>query len=187
MTTDINPYDEAFDSEYIKKQRAVWDDYSRGENDPSVLAKKHGILRKDAMQMVEEVKGYLKEHHNFQDMAKEALSKMTYTFEMIKREQWENVEELKNSDKGILAMSTALKNIAATEGQLQDALQKAGLYENDEMAEMMMESERKMEGVQQLLMEVIDKAPELKPMIIAGLIKIENPDHLDEPMDIDDV
>lgn len=169
---------------WVKKQNEVYDDYVRGEQNFSALARKHNITRAKAIEMVEEVNAYVRQSGVFKEMAKERLSEMDHHYSMLIKEGWLAVEDMKDSNKSD-KIPSALKAIGDLEAKRQEALTKAGMYDDYEVGDMLAESERKIDGIKHLLKEVITKFPESKNMILAGLRDIQDPNRLPEPEVID--
>ena len=172
-------------TKWIKQQNAVYDDYVKGEQNYTKLAKKHNITRAEAIKMVEEVNTYVRQSGAFKEMAKERLSEMDHHYSMLIKEGWEAIEEMKQDGGKSDKIATTLKAIADIEAKRQDALQKAGMYDDYEVGDMLAESERKIDAIRSLLREVIAKHPETKQMILVGLRDIQDPDRLPEPEVID--
>jgi hypothetical protein len=170
----------AAESKWVKQQNAVFDDYAKGEQDPTKLAKKHGITRAQAIQMVDEVKAYMRSSGIFKELAKERLGEMDYHYSLLMKKGHNAVEELEangNWDK----VPAALKVIGDLESKRQETLQKAGVYEDYEVGDMLAEAEAKVAAVSDLLKRVIAQFPETKTMIITGLRDIQDPDRLPDP------
>lgn len=168
-------------TKWIKTQNAIYDDYVRGEQNWTALAKKHGVKRAEAITAVEQVHDYVKASGAFKEMAKQRLAEMDHHYSMLIKAGWDAVEEMQADARKADKIAPALKAIADIEAKRQDALQKAGMYDDYEMGDLVAEAERKVEEVQKLLKDVISKFPETKTMIINGLRKIQNPDYLPEP------
>ena len=168
-------------TEWVKKQNAVYDDYVRGEQNFTQLARRHGITRAKAIEMVQEVNDYVRQSGAFKEMAKERLGEMDHHYSMLIKEGWQAVEDMKDEGKKSDKIPSALKAIADIEAKRQEALQKAGMYDDYEMGDMLAESERKIEAIKELLKEVITKFPETKNVILNGLRDIQDPNRLPEP------
>ena len=168
-------------TEWIRKQNAVYDDFVKGTQDYTALARKHGITRAKAIEMVREVNDYIKQSGAFKEMAKERLGEMDHHYSMLIKEGWQAVEDMKDEGKKADKIPSALKAIADIEAKRQEALQKAGMYDDYEMGDMLAESERKIEAIKELLKEVITKFPETKNVILNGLKDIQDPNRLPEP------
>lgn len=178
---DIKPIENVVaQTKWIKQQNAVYDDYVKGEQNYAKLAKKHGITRADAITMVEEVNSYIRQSGAFKEMAKERLGEMDHHYSMLIHTVWEAIEEMRQDGKHD-KVPAAAKAAGDLEAKRQEALQKAGMFEDYEIGDMLAESERKVGEVTKLLKRVIAEFPETKQMIIEGIKNIENPDRLPEP------
>ena len=170
---------------WIKKQNSVYDDYVKGEQNFTALAKKHGITRAEAIKMVDEVNDYIRQSGAFKEMAKERLAEMDHHYSMLIKEVWDAIQDMKDNPKFTDKIPSAAKAAADIEAKRQEALQKAGMYEDYEVGDMLAESEAKIDGIKALLKEVITKFPETKQMILEGLRDIQDPNRLPEPEVVD--
>lgn len=177
----VHPEDAAAASKWIKTQNAVYDDYVKGEQNWTALAKKHKITRAEAIKAVDEVHDYVKSTGVFKEMAKERLYEMDYHYNMLIKTVWDAIREMEADPRKADKIPAAAKAIADIESRRQEALTKAGMYDDYEMGDLMAESERKVEAIKTLLKEVVSKFPETKQMIIEGIHKIEDPDRLPDP------
>ena len=59
-----------------------------------------------------------------------------------------------------------IKTIADLEAKRIDMLQRAGLLENQELAEQLIEQERKQELITKIIVEVVSKCPTCKPRVL---------------------
>lgn len=171
------------DAEWFKKQNAIVDDFLKGNTNYTDLAKRHSIKRADAIIMLDEWKQYVRSDKSFKEMGRERLHEMDRHYGLIIQEMWDSHQDLKDSGEFHKA-ATVLKMISEVEAKRQDALQKAGMYDDGELADMVMETERKTQAIAEFLMKLAADYPELKPKIIEALKKIENPDYI-QPMDLD--
>lgn len=174
---------ELHDTEYFKNQNAIVDDFLKGNTNYTELAKKHRITRAEAVQMVNDWKDFVRSDKSFKEMGRERLHEMDRHYELIIKEMWENQDDLKDSGEFHKA-ATVLKMISETEAKRQDALQKAGMYDDGELADMIMENERKTEAISKFLTELIEEHPNLRGKIVEALRKIEDPDYI-APVDYD--
>lgn len=172
----------AITAKWVKLQNSIYDDYVKGEQNYTTLAKKHKVTRADAIQAVEEVKEYVNQTGAFKEMAKERLYEMDHHYSMLIKEGWDAIEEMKSSNgKEASKIATTIKAIADIEAKRQEALQKSGMYDDFEMGDMLAESERKIDLIKALLKDVLTKFPETKTMIMNGLRDIQDPDRLPDP------
>lgn len=168
-------------TQWIRKQNAVYDDFVKGNQNFTALAKKHNITRAKAIEMVREVNDYIKQSGAFKEMAKERLGEMDHHYSMLIQEGWNAVEDMKNESGKADKIPSALKAIADIEAKRQEALTKAGMYDDYEMGDMLAESERKIEAIKDLLKEIITKFPATKTTILTGLRDIQDPNRLPDP------
>lgn len=172
------------ESEWIKKQNEAFDLYLRGELSATKIAQRLGLKRADVVLMIDEVKQNLRSTESFKEMSRERLHEMDKHYAMLIKEAWDAVEELKSGEKTIDKVPGALKIIGDLEAKRQEALQKAGIYDDNEMGDMVAEAERKVEEIGVLLKKVIAAFPESKKMIVDGLRRIQDPNALPEPEEV---
>lgn len=172
-------------SKWMKKQNEVYDDYVKGNQNYTALAKRHGITRAEAITMIEEVNAYIRASSVFKEKAKERLAEMDHHYSMLIKEGWDAIEEMRGNPRDASKIATTIKAIADIEAKRQDALQKAGMYDDYEIGDMLAESERKIDAIKGLLKEIIAKYPETKNDVLNGLRDIQDPDRLPEPDVID--
>lgn len=171
------------DAEWFKKQNAVVDDFLKGNTNYTDLARRHSVKRAEAIQMLDEWKDFVRSDKSFKEMGRERLHEMDRHFGLIIKGLWDNAEALDEDDKHDKAAGVR-KIIAEVEHKRQDALQKAGMYDDGELADMVMETERKTQAIAEFLTKLAADEPHLKPRIIEALKKIENPDYI-APVDLD--
>lgn len=171
-------------SKWIKQQNDIYDDYVKGNQNFTALAKRHGVTRAEAIKMVEEVNEYIRASSVFKEMAKERLAEMDHHYSMLIKKVWDSIEELESEGK-YDRVPPATKIAGDLEAKRQDALQKAGMYEDYEVGDMLAEAERKVDAIKDLLKLIISKYPETKNDILNGLKDIQDPNRLPEPDVID--
>jgi hypothetical protein len=119
-------------------------------NNPSAIAKNLDISRAQVLELIDKWKNIVNLDNRIQDRAREALSAADQHYAMIINEAWDTVEEAgANSQLNIKAQ--ALKLIADVEGKRIDMLQKAGLLENTDIGNQIIETERK----QKILIDIL--------------------------------
>lgn len=172
-------------AKYVENQNKVAEMLLKyGQTNLTKIARATGLPRAEVVIMVDEIKAGMRSMDNYKEMARERLSQMDRHYELLIQEAWEAVEELKSDPKTMDKVPGALKIIGDLEAKRQESLQKAGLYDDSELADMMVETERKVEGIKKLLQDIIRSHPDLKEFIIQGLRKIENSDELPEPTEV---
>lgn len=130
-------------------------------NNPSVIAKNLDIPRTQVLELIDQWKNIVHLDNRIQDRAKEALSAADQHYAMIIKEAWDTVEEAGvNSQLNIKAQ--ALKLIADVEGKRIDMLQKAGLLENTDIGNQIIETERKQKILIDILKDVSSRCESCK-------------------------
>lgn len=186
MNNKIVPLEhKAITAKWIKIQNAIYDDFVKGEQNYTALAKKHKVTRAEAIQAIDEVKEYVNQTGAFKEMAKERLYEMDHHYSMLIKEGWDAIDEMRNNPRDASKIATTIKAIADIEAKRQEALQKSGMYDDFEMGDMLAESERKIDAIKNLLKDVLGKFPETKTMIMEGLRGIQDPHRLPDPDVID--
>jgi hypothetical protein len=73
------------------------------------------------------------------------------------------------------AKNAAIKLILDIESRRIDMLQKAGLLENKELADQLLETERKQEMIMNILKDIASKHPQIKNEILTRLSEVSGP------------
>lgn len=158
-------------TERIETLTIIVEDYLlRGETDPGKIAKAMGMPRKDVVVYIDEWKSIARNNSGLQDRARELVSEMDRSYDLIIKELWIALEEAEN----VRDKNTTLKNIADVTAKRQEALQKAGLYDDAAIGEEMALVEEQVEAIKQLLQRVVKEHPETKITIMEGLGRIFN-------------
>lgn len=138
---------ERFDS-----MNKVVEELLKGGN-PSSIAKSLGMKRAEVLDLLDDWKTLIKSDNHVRERAKEALAGADQHYAMLIQRAWETVEQAdQNAQLNIKAQS--LKLIADIEGKRIEMLQKAGLLEDNELADQLMETEKKQEILVSILKEV---------------------------------
>ena len=101
--------------------------------------------------------------------AQEAVFEADNHFSLIKRESWRLAEEAK-SDSDRRSELAALKLAGDIEGKRVDMLRNAGLLENNDIAQNLLETERKQEILANIIRKML--CPECKKAVAVELSKI---------------
>jgi hypothetical protein len=117
----------------------------QGQTD-NAIAKQLNIPRKEVKQLFNEYKDILVKDGESRDRAKDALNVMVEHYDVLIKESYGILDDLKNENFGhqIAAQMTAvLKNVADLEAKRLDAWQKAGLLDNSELGDELADMEEK--------------------------------------------
>jgi len=119
-------------------------------NSPTAIARSLSIKRTKVLEHLDTWKNLVKGDSSIRERAKEALAATDQHYAMIINRAWETVEQADANDQLNIKAQT-LKLIADVEGKRIDMLQKAGLLENNELGDQLIETERK----QGVLVEIL--------------------------------
>lgn len=137
MSTDIEVAD------HFDQMNRVVEEMLKGHN-PTQIARQLDLKRAEVLDHIETWKGLIKGDNSIRERAKEALAATDQHYAMIIQRAWETVEQANSNDQ-FNVKAQVLKLIADVEGKRIDMLQKAGLLENNELADQLLETERKQE------------------------------------------
>lgn len=126
---------------------------------PRTIAKHLDMTLGEVNRYIEEWQLFARENRYIQDRAKDALVNTDKHYDMLIQQLWDVVESAEAIDDYKLKAST-IKMLADIEKQRIEMLQKSGLLENQQLAEQVLETERKQEILFGILRELMDKYPE---------------------------
>jgi ElaB/YqjD/DUF883 family membrane-anchored ribosome-binding protein len=122
-------------------------------NTSAAIAKNLNLTRVQIDNHIKTWKELIKDNNAVKARAKEALAGADEHYSMLIKEAWRTVEQADLQDS-LNVKTQALKLIADIEAKRIDMLNKAGVLENDDMADQILESERKQELLVNILKEV---------------------------------
>ena len=138
--------------ERFDRMNKVVEELLKGGN-PTTISRTLDMKRSEVLDLLDEWKVLIKSDNHVRERAKEALAGADQHYAMLIQRAWETVEQAdQNSQYGTKA--STLKLIADIESKRIDMLQKAGLLEDNELADQLMETERKQEVLVGILKEV---------------------------------
>lgn len=155
---------ESLDHFQIRDQ--VVEQMLRGNN-PRKIAKDLNMKLKDVEFYIGDWQKFARENKYIQDRAKDALINTDKHYDMLVQQLWSVVEAADATDDYKLKAST-IKMLADVERQRIEMLQKSGLLENQQLAEQVLETERKQEILVGILRVLMNNHPE-----IAGWLRKE--------------
>jgi len=128
--------------------------FLKGTTNPTHIARETGFKRTEVQEYLNEWRSVVHSDKLIQNRAREALAGADNHYSMLIAEAWKVVEEA-NQTQALSHKTAALKLIADIQQKQIDMLQKAGLIENNEIADQIVETERKQEILVGILKEVI--------------------------------
>ena len=121
---------------------------------PKDISSRLGISRANVMQHIAEWKEIIHNDTNIHARAREALAGADQHYAMLIQKSWETAEQA-DSNQQYAVKVQALKLAADIETKRLDALNKAGVLENSELAEQVVETERKQKILTEILRDVV--------------------------------
>lgn len=164
MRTDLEPID------HFDQMNKVVEAMLKGTK-PRQIAKQLDLRLMDVEKYISEWQELARNNRHIQDRAREALTATDQHYDMIISGLWNIVDEADiNGD--YKAKKDTYKTIADIEKQRIEMLQKSGLLDNQQMAEQVLEMERKQEVLVGILRKIKDEYPEIAGYLRKELSKV---------------
>lgn len=142
-------------------------------NNPTQISKQLGLQRAEVVSHIETWRALMQGDHGVRERASEALAAADQHYSMIIKEAWDTVHQANNQD-ALNVKAQALKLIADVEQKRIDMLQKAGVIEKNDMADAILENERKQEVLVGILRDVSASCPNCKQEVARRLSQATN-------------
>jgi hypothetical protein len=152
---------------HLETVNKVVGEYLKG-NDPTKISKQLSIPRKEVVSLIEEWKEVASANDTIRARAREALSAADEHYGRLISKSYEVMEDA-DTFGDLRAKSGAIKLVMDIESKRIEMLQKAGLLENKELAEEMVEIERRQGILKGILMEIASEHPEVRDKIMRRL------------------
>lgn len=156
--------------EHIDEVNRVVEHYLRGE-DPTKISKILNMPRKKVVAHIDEWKQMASSNDVIRARAKEALAGADMHYSKLITQTYDVIDEA-TTVGNLGAKTAAIKLVLDIESRRIDMLQKAGLLENKELAEELMETERRQEVLVGILKDVASQYPEIRDEIMRRLASI---------------
>jgi len=156
--------------DYYDQQNQVVEAMLKGQK-PRQIAKDLNIRMIDVEKHQREWSELAKNNVHIQSRAREALSATDQHYDLIIKRLWDTVETADYNDDLKVKAST-LKMIADIEQKRIEMLQKSGLLDNQQLAEQILETERKQELLIKILKEIANNHPEVARYLRKELSKV---------------
>lgn len=149
----------------------VVDIFLKGTTNPTIIARETGFKRTEVQDYLNEWRSVIQSDHTIQNRAREALAGADRHYSMLIEEAWDVIRQ--SDQQGSLPQKTAgIKLVADIQQKQIDMLQKAGLIENNEMADQVLETERKQELLVKILKDVVSQCPNCKKEVFSRLSEV---------------
>ena len=155
---------------HLDQVNQVVSEYLKG-NDPTVISKELEIPRVRVVALINEWKVMASANDAIRARAKEALVGADTHYTKLITKAYEVMDE-SSLTNNLSAKTASIKLVMDIEKSRIEMLQKAGLLENKELAEEMVEIERRQEVLIGILRDVASEHPEIRDLIMQRLSSI---------------
>lgn len=142
-------------------------EYLKG-NDPTKISKELDIPRTKVVSLIKEWQVVASDNTAIRARAKEALAAADEHYSRLISKAYEVIDEA-TTTADLRSKSGGIKLVMDLESKRIEMLQKAGLLENKELAEEMIEIERRQEILMVILKEIAAEHPEIRDKVMSRL------------------
>jgi hypothetical protein len=158
-------------AERWEKINKVVDVFLKGTTNPAAIARATGFKRTEVQEYLNEWRSVIQSDRQVQMRAREALAGADRHYSMLMEEGWDVINQA--GVAADLAKKTAgIKIVADIQQKQIDMLQKAGLIEDSEIAQQIIETERKQEVLVKILKEVVADCDHCKREVFKRLEEV---------------
>lgn len=154
----------------------VVEEYLKG-SDPTKISKDLSIPRTRVVEYLDEWKQNASNNAAIRARAKDALAGADAHYSKLISKSYEVIDEA-SMTSNLSAKTAAIKLVMDIESKRIDMLQKAGLLENKELAEEMVEIEKRQEVLVLILKDIASEYPEIRDEIMRRLSSISRNDEV---------
>jgi hypothetical protein len=155
---------------HLDEVNKVVTEYLKGQ-DPTKISKELEIPRTRVVELINEWKVMASANDAIRARAKEALAGADAHYTKLITRSYEVIDEASMTNN-LSAKTQAIKLVMDIEKSRIEMLQKAGLLENKELAEEMIQIERRQEVLVEILREIASTHPEVRDLIMRRLSQI---------------
>jgi hypothetical protein len=156
--------------EHLDKVNQVVEEYLKG-SEPTQISKELDIPRQKVVTYINEWKQMASDNAAIRARAKEALVGADTHYNKLINKAYEVIDDA-TTTANLSAKTAAIKLVLDIEARRIDMLQKAGLLENKELAEEMLEIERKQEVLVNILKDIASEYPQVRDEIMRRLSSV---------------
>ena len=153
--------------EHLDQVNKVVSKYLEGNNE-TAISKQLSLPRQKVVAYLNEWKQMASNNAAIRERAREALVSADTHYNKLIGQTYEVIDEA-TTTANLSAKTTAIKLVLDIESRRIDMLQKAGLLENKELAEEMMEIERRQDILMGILKDIASEHPEIRDKIMRRL------------------
>lgn len=155
---------------HLDEMNTVVAEYLKG-SDPTKIAKQLTMPRTKVVELLNEWKVMASANDAIRARAKDALVGADAHYTKLIQQAYEVIEDA-TTTANLNAKTAAIKLVMDIEARRIDMLQKAGLLENKELAEEMIEIEKRQEVLMNILRDIASEHPEIRDLIMQRLSAI---------------
>jgi hypothetical protein len=155
---------------HLDEVNKVVEEYLKG-NDPTKISKELALPRTRVVALIEEWRQMAADNAAIRARAKEALVGADTHYNKLIAKAYEVIDDA-TTTANLGAKNAAIKLVMDIEKTRIDMLQKAGLLENQELAEEMIEIEQKQEVLVNILKDIAAEHPEIRDKIMGRLSQV---------------
>jgi hypothetical protein len=159
--------------EHMEEVNKVASEYIKGFNE-SEISRELDIPRARVSSLLREWKSMASNSEAVRSRAREALSGADQHYSKLIKQAYEVIDEA-TINSNLSAKTAAIKLILDIESKRIDMLQKAGLLENKELSDQLLETERKQELIMGILKDIASKHPHIRNEIMLRLAEVSGP------------
>ena len=153
--------------EHLDQVNKVVEEYLKG-NDPTQISKELAMPRQKVVGYINEWRAMASDNAAIRARAKEALVGADTHYTKLIQKAYEVIDDA-TTTANLAAKTSGIKLVMDLESKRIEMLQKAGLLENKELAEEMLEIERKQEVLVGILRDIATEHPEVRDKIMRRL------------------
>lgn len=153
--------------EHLDQMNKVVSKYLEG-NDPTKISKELNLSRQKVVAFLDEWKVMASNNAAIRERAREALVAADTHYNKLIGQAYEVIDDA-TTQANLGAKTTAIKLVLDIESRRIDMLQKAGLLENKELAEEMIEIENRQDILMNILKDIAAEHPEVRDKIMRRL------------------
>jgi uncharacterized protein YdcH (DUF465 family) len=155
---------------HLDEVNRVVEKYLQG-NEPTQISKELAIPRQKVVALIDEWRGLAADNAIIRARAKEALAGADAHYNKLIQKAYEVMDDA-TTTANLGAKNASIKLVMDIEKTRIDMLQKAGLLENKELAEEMLEIERNQEILVGILKDIASEHPEIRDQIMRRLSQV---------------
>jgi hypothetical protein len=162
--------------QHLDEVNKVVEEYLKG-SDPTKISKDLTLPRQRVVAHLNEWKAMASANDAIRARAKDALAGADAHYSKLISKSYEVIDEASMTNN-LSAKTAAIKLVMDIESKRIDMLQKAGLLENKELAEEMMEIEHRQEVLMSILKDIASEYPQVRDEIMRRLSSISKTDEV---------